>query len=118
MMETFGMGCGSSPVRYALSFSAKRDGHWRVPNGHALTQARFEPQAPAAENGGGSTLDIAGKGLADPLGSLLIVAMLLRLTLNRPEDANLLEKAVATVLAVGARTAEIVELGVKKLTTE
>ena len=116
-METFGIGCGSSPVRYAFSLSAKRDGHWRVPNGHALTQARFEPQAPAAENGGGSALDIAGKGLADPLGSLS-VAMLLRLTLNRPEDANLLEKAVATVLAVGARTAEIVELGAKKLTTE
>ena len=44
----------------------------------------------------GSAPDIAGKGIANPLGSILSVAMMLRLTLNRPEDADLLEKAVHT----------------------
>src|ERR1700760_1214222 len=65
----------------------------------------------------GSAPDIAGKGIANPLGSILSVAMLLRLTLNRPEDANLLEKAVQTALAGGARTADIAEAGTKRLST-
>jgi 3-isopropylmalate dehydrogenase len=65
----------------------------------------------------GSAPDIAGKGIANPLGSVLSVAMMLRLTLNRPEDADLLEKAVATALAAGARTADIAEIGAKQLST-
>ncbi|QOZ28317.1 3-isopropylmalate dehydrogenase [Bradyrhizobium sp. CCBAU 51753] len=65
----------------------------------------------------GSAPDIAGKGIANPLGSILSVAMLLRLTLNRPEDADLLEQAVQTALASGARTADIAEAGAKKLST-
>jgi 3-isopropylmalate dehydrogenase len=65
----------------------------------------------------GSAPDIAGKGLANPLGSILSVAMMLRLTMNRPEDADLLEKAVATALAGGARTADIAEAGARKLST-
>jgi 3-isopropylmalate dehydrogenase len=66
----------------------------------------------------GSAPDIAGKGIANPLGSILSVAMLLRLTFNRPDDANLLEKAVNTALAAGARTADIAEIGATKLSTE
>jgi 3-isopropylmalate dehydrogenase len=65
----------------------------------------------------GSAPDIAGKGIANPLGSVLSVAMMLRLTLNRPEDADLLEKAVQTALAGGARTADIAGPGAKKLST-
>jgi 3-isopropylmalate dehydrogenase len=65
----------------------------------------------------GSAPDIAGKGIANPLGSILSVAMMLRLTLNRPEDADLLETAVQAALASGARTADIAEAGAKKLTT-
>ena len=65
----------------------------------------------------GSAPDIAGKGIANPLGSILSVAMMLRLTLGRPEDADLLEKAVQTALASGARTADIAEIGAKTLTT-
>jgi len=65
----------------------------------------------------GSAPDIAGKGIANPLGSILSVAMLLRLTLNRPEDADLLEQAVQAALASGARTADIAEAGAKKLST-
>jgi 3-isopropylmalate dehydrogenase len=43
--------------------------------------------------------------------------MMLRMTLNRPEDADLLEKAVDAALATGARTADIAEPGAKKLST-
>ena len=66
----------------------------------------------------GSAPDISGKGIANPLGSILSVAMMLRLTLNRPDDADLLEKAVGIALAAGARTADIAEPGATKLSTE
>ncbi len=65
----------------------------------------------------GSAPDIAGKGIANPLGSILSVAMMLRLTLDRPDDADLLEKAVAAALSAGARTADIAEPGAKRLST-
>jgi 3-isopropylmalate dehydrogenase len=66
----------------------------------------------------GSAPDIAGRGVANPLGSILSVAMMLRLTLNRPDDADLLEKAVGNALSAGARTADIAEPGATKLSTE
>jgi 3-isopropylmalate dehydrogenase len=66
----------------------------------------------------GSAPDIAGKGIANPLGSILSVAMMLRITMNRPEDADLLEKAVDTALAAGARTADIAEPGAARLSTQ
>ena len=66
----------------------------------------------------GSAPDIAGKGIANPLGSILSVAMMLRMTLNRPGDADLLEKAVDTALAAGARTADITEPGAARLSTQ
>jgi 3-isopropylmalate dehydrogenase len=65
----------------------------------------------------GSAPDIAGRGIANPLGSILSVAMMLRMTLNRSEDADLLEKAVDVALAGGARTADIAEPGARKLST-
>jgi 3-isopropylmalate dehydrogenase len=66
----------------------------------------------------GSAPDIAGKGIANPLGSILSVAMMLRMTLNRPDDAHLLEKAVDTALAAGVRTADIAEPGATTLSTQ
>jgi 3-isopropylmalate dehydrogenase len=66
----------------------------------------------------GSAPDIAGKGIANPLGSILSVAMMLRMTMNRPEDADLLEGAVASALSGGARTADIAEPGAKRLSTQ
>jgi len=65
----------------------------------------------------GSAPDIAGKGIANPLGSILSVAMMLRTSLNRPEDANLLERAVDSALVAGARTADIAEAGARRLST-
>ncbi|WP_174248090.1 3-isopropylmalate dehydrogenase [Bradyrhizobium sp. S69] len=65
----------------------------------------------------GSAPDIAGKGIANPLGSILSLAMMLRMTLDRPDDADLLETAVAAALAAGARTADIAEAGAARLST-
>jgi 3-isopropylmalate dehydrogenase len=65
----------------------------------------------------GSAPDIAGKNIANPLGSILSVAMMLRLTLGRPDDAALLEKAVAAALTSGARTTDIAEPNAKALST-
>jgi len=65
----------------------------------------------------GSAPDIAGKGIANPLGSILSVAMMLRLTLDRPDDADLLEKAVDRALTNGARTADIAEAGGRRLSS-
>ena len=59
----------------------------------------------------GSAPDIAGRGIANPLGAILSVAMMLRLSLARPQDAALLERAVGAALAAGARTADICEPG-------
>ncbi len=66
----------------------------------------------------GSAPDIAGQGIANPLGSILSVAMMLRLTLDRPKDANLLEKAVDVALVNGARTADIAEAGSRRLSSK
>jgi 3-isopropylmalate dehydrogenase len=66
----------------------------------------------------GSAPDIAGKGIANPLGSILSVAMLLRMTLDRTDDADLLEMAVDTALSNGARTADIAEPGAPRLSTK
>src|SRR5712691_8974372 len=40
----------------------------------------------------GSAPDIAGKGIANPLGAIISIAMMLRMKLNRTEEADLLEK--------------------------
>lgn len=56
----------------------------------------------------GSAPDIAGKGLANPLATLLSVAMGLRQSLDLPEAAERLEKAIQKVIAQGARTQDIV----------
>ena len=55
----------------------------------------------------GSAPDIAGKGLANPLAQILSLAMMLRYSLNRPEDAATVEAAVVRALNNGARTADI-----------
>ena len=59
----------------------------------------------------GSAPDIAGQGIANPLGAILSVAMLLRWSANRPADADAVEAAVAAALAKGARSADIAAPG-------
>ncbi len=59
----------------------------------------------------GSAPDIAGKGIANPLAMILSFAMMLRYSFNMAANADLLEKAVHSVLASGIRTADIAEQG-------
>ncbi|HKT87201.1 MAG TPA: 3-isopropylmalate dehydrogenase [Candidatus Sulfotelmatobacter sp.] len=55
----------------------------------------------------GSAPDIAGKGIANPLGAILTVAMLLRHSFHLEQEAACVEKAVSAALAKGARTADL-----------
>lgn len=55
----------------------------------------------------GSAPDIAGKGIANPLATILSVAMMLRYSLNEGELADKIETSVRQVLADGARTADL-----------
>jgi 3-isopropylmalate dehydrogenase len=55
----------------------------------------------------GSAPDIAGKGVANPLATILSLAMMLRYTLNQAEAAARVEAAVGAVLRSGLRTADI-----------
>jgi 3-isopropylmalate dehydrogenase len=65
----------------------------------------------------GSAPDIAGKGLANPIACILSLAMCLRYSFGRGEDATLLERAVERVLAEGYRTADIMQPGMTKVGT-
>jgi 3-isopropylmalate dehydrogenase len=55
----------------------------------------------------GSAPDIAGKGIANPLGAILSVALLLRHSLHLEREASCVESAVSTVLNEGLRTADL-----------
>ena len=65
----------------------------------------------------GSAPDIAGKGVANPLATILSVAMMLRYSFAREEAAQRIEKAVKHVLSQGYRTGDIYEPGTKKVGT-
>jgi 3-isopropylmalate dehydrogenase len=65
----------------------------------------------------GSAPDIAGKGIANPLATILSAAMMLRYSLGMPAEADRIEKAVQKVLAQGLRTADIYTEGTKKVST-
>lgn len=65
----------------------------------------------------GSAPDIAGKNLANPLATVLSVAMMLRYSFNLPDAADRIEVAVRKVLASGLRTADIFEPGTRKVGT-
>ncbi|ATA56243.1 3-isopropylmalate dehydrogenase [Variovorax boronicumulans] len=65
----------------------------------------------------GSAPDIAGKGVANPLATILSAAMMLRFSLNQPEAADRIESAVKHVLASGLRTGDIWSEGTKRVGT-
>ncbi len=66
----------------------------------------------------GSAPDIAGRGIANPCGTLLSVAMLLRHSLGLSAEADALERAVAAAIDIGARTADIAGNGPAATTRE
>ncbi len=65
----------------------------------------------------GSAPDIAGQGKANPLAEVLSFAMLLRYSFDMGEDADMVEKAVANVLASGKRTGDIAAPGQQPIST-
>ena len=66
----------------------------------------------------GSAPDIAGQGIANPLATILSAAMMLRYSLARADAAQRIERAVASVLREGYRTADIYTAGTRKVGTE
>jgi len=77
---------------------------------NASNQGLYEPSH-------GSAPDIAGKGVANPLATILSAAMLLRYSLNEPEHALRIENAVQKVLEKGLRTADLYEPGTQRVGT-
>jgi 3-isopropylmalate dehydrogenase len=67
---------------------------------NSANQGLYEPSH-------GSAPDIAGKGVANPLATILSAAMMLRFSLNQAEAADRIEAAVKKVLAQGLRTPDI-----------
>jgi len=77
---------------------------------NARGQGLYEPSH-------GSAPDIAGKGVANPLATILSAAMMLRFSLNQPEAADRIETAVRQVLAQGLRTPDIHTEGTTRVGT-
>ena len=65
----------------------------------------------------GSAPDIAGKGIANPIATILSFAMALRYSLDLDKEADVLEKAVQSVLDEGLRTKDILSKGTKEVST-
>ena len=77
---------------------------------NASNQGLYEPSH-------GSAPDIAGKGVANPLATILSAAMMLRFSLNQEAAAVRIEDAVKKVLAQGLRTGDIYSEGTTKVGT-
>jgi len=77
---------------------------------NASNQGLYEPSH-------GSAPDIAGKGVANPLATILSAAMMLRYSLNQEDAAQRIETAVKKVLAQGLRTPDIYSAGTSKVGT-
>jgi len=77
---------------------------------NAKNQGLYEPSH-------GSAPDIAGQGVANPLATILSAAMMLRFSLNQPEAAVRIEKAVDAVLSQGLRTPDIYSAGTTQVGT-
>jgi 3-isopropylmalate dehydrogenase len=65
----------------------------------------------------GSAPDIAGKGLANPIATIASFGMALRYSFDMGKEADLLDQAIAGVLAQGLRTGDIMQPGMKKVGT-
>ncbi|MCB0011506.1 MAG: 3-isopropylmalate dehydrogenase, partial [Anaerolineales bacterium] len=65
----------------------------------------------------GSAPDIAGKGIANPIGTVLSMAMMLRFSLGLEAEAAAVEKAVADTLSAGHRTGDLAQPGETALGT-
>ena len=75
-----------------------------------LRRALYEPVH-------GSAPDIAGKGIANPIAMVASFAMALRYSFGRPQEAALIEQAIAAALAQGLRTRDIAASGADVVST-
>lgn len=79
----------------------------------SLNETKFGLYEPS----GGSAPDIAGKGIANPIATILSAAMMLRFSFDLDAEADAIEKAVADVLKEGWRTIDIMSAGKKQVGT-
>jgi 3-isopropylmalate dehydrogenase len=86
----------------------------RKPSRRGTTALQFGMYEPIH----GSAPDIAGKGVANPTGAILSVAMMLRTSLGRAQEAEAIEAAVDATLTAGVRTADIAAGGTAATTSE
>lgn len=66
----------------------------------------------------GSAPDIAGKGIANPIGQILSAALMLKYSFGLNEEAKMIENAVQKTLVAGIRTADIFQHGMRKVDCE
>ncbi len=81
-----------------------------APDADGMCRGLYEPVH-------GSAPDIAGKDIANPMAEVLSFAMLLRYSFGLTREADLVERAVANVLAGGLRTADIMQPGMARVST-
>jgi len=79
----------------------------------SLNETKFGLYEPS----GGSAPDIAGKGIANPIATILSAAMMLRYTFDLDKEADAIEAAVKSVLAEGYRTIDIAKPGEDRVGT-
>ena len=79
----------------------------------SLNETKFGLYEPS----GGSAPDIAGKGIANPIATILSAAMMLRYSFDLDEEAEEIENAVSKVLQDGYRTIDIMSEGMKQIGT-
>ena len=79
----------------------------------SLNETKFGLYEPS----GGSAPDIAGKGIANPIATILSAAMMLRYTFDLDKEADAIENAVAKVLKEGFRTIDIAKEGEPQVKT-
>ena len=102
-----------SPYRFMNEVRARVYGVFVPEIGEALNadnRGMYEPVH-------GSAPDIAGRGLANPLATVLSLAMMLRYSLGHGEVADRVEAAVSAVLDQGLRTADIMSPGMRQVGT-
>ena len=80
----------------------------------SLNETKFGLYEPS----GGSAPDIAGKGIANPIATILSAAMMLRFSFDLDEEASAIERAVESVLRDGYRTIDIMSEGMKQIGTK
>jgi 3-isopropylmalate dehydrogenase len=81
-----------------------------APDSSGRRKALYEPVH-------GSAPDIAGRDIANPLASILSLAMMLRYSFDMADEAALLDRAVAAALDGGACTGDILQPGMARIST-